>query len=81
LGSEKYLLLHMKRKCCPTTYEEEREVFNEIMNNPKIVDEIKKNVYMKGILKDLEEISDAKKHTVRYNILKQRIINVDEYVN
>jgi len=81
LGTERYILLHMKRKYSPTTYEEEREVFNEIMNNPKIVDEIKKNVYMKGILKDFEEISDLDKDTTKYSILKQRIINVDEYVN
>tara|TARA_B000000441_G_C21685074_1_gene315917 strand:+ start:1 stop:951 length:951 start_codon:yes stop_codon:yes gene_type:complete len=81
LGSERYLLLHMKRNCCPTTYEEERKIFQEIMNNPNIMDEIKKNVYMKGILQNFEEISKLNKHTVKYNILKQRIINVDEYVN
>tara|TARA_Y100000287_G_C14008899_1_gene251188 strand:+ start:169 stop:384 length:216 start_codon:yes stop_codon:yes gene_type:complete len=71
----------MKRAYIPISYQEERDMFREIMENPNIMNEIKKNVYMKGILKDFEEIETLDKNTVKYNILKNRIINVDEYVN
>ena len=81
LGPERFLLQHMKRAYIPISYQEERDMFREIMENPNIMNEIKKNVYMKGILKDFEEIETLDKNTVKYNILKNRIINVDEYVN
>lgn len=80
LGPERFLLQHMKRVYIPISYQEERDMFREIMENPNIMNEIKKNVYMKGILKDFEEIETLDKNTVKYNILKNRIINVDEYV-
>ena len=81
LGPERFLLQHMKRAYVPISYQEEREMFREIMENPNIVNEIKKNVYLKGILKDFEEIETLDKNTAKYSILKNRIINVDEYVN
>lgn len=81
LGPERFLLQHMKRDYVPISYQEEREMFREIMENPNIVNEIKKNVYLKGIMKDFEEIETLDKNTAKYSILKNRIINVDEYVN
>ena len=81
LGPERLLLQHMKRNYRQMSYQEERDVFREIMENPNIVKEIKKNVYMKGILNDFEEIETLDKDSVKYNMLKNRIINVDEYVN
>ena len=81
LGPERFLLQHMKRAYVPISYQEEREMFREIMENPNIVNEIKKNVYLKGIMKDFEEIETLDKNTAKYSILKNRIINVDEYVN
>ena len=81
LGPERFLLQHMKRAYTPISYQEEREMFREIMENPNIVNEIKKNVYLKGIMKDFEEIETLDKNTAKYSILKNRIINVDEYVN
>ena len=81
LGPERFLLQHMKRAYVPISYQEEREIFREIMENPNIVNEIKKNVYLKGILKDFEEIETLDKNTAKYSILKNRIINVDEYEN
>lgn len=81
LGPERFLLQHMKRAYVPISYQEEREIFREIMENPNIVNEIKKNVYLKGIMKDFEEIETLDKNTAKYSILKNRIINVDEYVN
>lgn len=32
-------------------------------------------------MKDFEEIGDLDKHKTKYSILKQRIINVDDYIN
>lgn len=81
LGPERFLLQHMKRAYVPISYQEEREMFREIMENPNIVNEIKKNVYLKGIMKDFEEIETLDKNTAKYSILKNRIINVDEYEN
>jgi len=81
LGPERLLLQHMKRNYRQMSYQEERDVFREIMENPNIVKEIKKNVYMKGILNDFEEIETLDKDSVKYNMLKNKIINVDEYVN
>ena len=81
LGSEKYLLLHMKRKCKTLSYEEERSLFNEVMHNENIVNEIKKNIHFKNILQDFEEIDNYEKDTLNYNTLKERIINVDTYEN
>ena len=71
----------MKRAYVPISYQEEREIFREIMENPNIVNEIKKNIYLKGIMKDFEEIETLDKNTAKYSILKNRIINVDEYEN
>lgn len=81
LGSEKYLLLHMKRKCKTLSYEEERSLFNEVMDNENIVNEIKKNIHFKNILQDFEEIDNYEKDTLNYNTLKEHIINVDTYEN
>ena len=81
LNVDKYLLMHLKKYNKPITYEEEREIFKEITNNPKIMDEIKKNIYIKDILKDFEKINDHEKNSIKYNLIKNRIINVSEYVN
>ena len=75
------MLLHLKKYNKPITYEEEREIFQEIKKNPKIINEIKKNIHMKGIFKDFEEINDYEEDSIKYNITKHRIINVNEYVN
>ena len=45
------------------------------------MDEIKKNIYIKDILKDFEKINDHEKNSIKYNLIKNRIINVSEYVN
>ena len=52
------------------------------MNNKNIIKEIKKNIHVKNnILYDLERINDedANLNPEEYNILKNRIINVDEF--
>ena len=82
LSFEKYLLLHMKSKVKETSYEEERKVFQEIMRNKKIINEIKKNIHVEGnILGDLEKINTLPKDSNEYLKLKDKIINVDEFKN
>ena len=65
-------------------YENERLIFNEILNNEKILEEIKKNIYVKNnILADLELAGSEKLdiNSEEYKSLKNRIINVDEFKN
>tara|TARA_A100001015_G_C15029726_1_gene732536 strand:- start:64 stop:1965 length:1902 start_codon:yes stop_codon:yes gene_type:complete len=81
LNVDKYLLLHLKKYNKPITYEEEREIFQEIKKNPKIMNEIKKNIHMKGVLKNLEDINNHDKSSIKYKMIKHRIINVDEFIN
>jgi len=57
-------------------------VFNEILTNTKILDEIKKNIYLdNNVLGDLENINQYDKNSDKYNKLKEIIINVDEFKN
>lgn len=79
LDSEKYLLLHLKRNIKATSFNEEREIFKEIAQNKAIMDKIKENVYLKDILKDLDDIRYLDKDTEKYNKLKSKIINVGEF--
>ena len=80
LGIEKYFLLHLKKNVKYSTYNEENLFFNEILNNQKIMDEIKKDIFIKNnILEDLEKIQLLNKNSKEYKALKDKIINVGEY--
>ena len=84
LGYERFLLKHLINPVYSKNYESERLIFNEILNNEKILEEIKKNIYVKNnILADLElagsETLDV--NSEEYKSLKDRIINVDEFKN
>ena len=81
LGVERYLLLHLKKCVKYDNFEEERQIFQEIMDNPNIVKEIKKNIYVKdNILADLERANQIEdKNSSEYTKLAHRIINVDEF--
>ncbi len=79
LDTEKYLLLHLKRSQTPIYYEDELKVFEEIKSNDKIMKNIEKNIYLKGILKDFSDISKLNKDDPQYDYLKDKIINVNEY--
>ncbi len=79
LGIEKYFLLHLKRKVKSDNFNTERIVYNEIMSNPKVMEEIKKNIYIKNnILEDLETANTLDKDSVEYKELHDKIINVGE---
>jgi len=84
LGVEKIFLMHLIRKPEQIRYEEVRTVFNEIMENPTIINEIKKNIHIgNNILEDLENIHQKDLENVYpllFNKLKDKIINVDEYI-
>ena len=84
LGAERFLLKHLINPIYYNSYDEERIIFNEIMSNTKIMEELKKNIYVENnILADLElagsEILDV--NSEEYKSLKDRIINVDEFNN
>ena len=73
------MLQHLKGKVKAISYREEREIFNEIMNNETILNEIKKNIYVgNNILGDLDMFHKYDKKGSRDYMLQQRIINVDE---
>jgi len=57
LGPEKYLLLHLKKNVNTISYKDETKLFNEIKNNPKIIESIKEDLYLKGVLNDFNDIS------------------------
>ena len=82
LGKERFILKHLQKRVNTDSYDEERSVFNEISNNSKIMNEIKKNICLDyGILNDLDKINLLKKDSKSYNELKDRIINVGEFKN
>ena len=41
--------------------------------------EIEKNIFISGVLKDMKDIEKYSENSEQYNILKNKIINVDEY--
>lgn len=79
LGYERYLLSHLKKKYKAITYDNEREIFDEIMENENIINEIQKNIHKTGVLKDYEEINRCKENSKEYILLKEKIINVNEF--
>ena len=82
LGIEKYALLHLKGNVNTITYDEEREIFHEIMNNKMIINEIKKNIHVKNnILEDMENALSLDPNCDSYHVLKSQIINVGEFKN
>ena len=84
LGSERILLKHLINPVYNISYEEENKIFEEIMNNPNILNEIKKNIYVENnILADLERAGSGELdlNSEEYQSLKNRIINVDEFNN
>ena len=81
MGIEGVLLLHLLKNKKPINYNKERNIFKEIINNENILIEIKKNIYLKGILNDFDKISKLDESSKEYNILKNKIINVGEFQN
>lgn len=79
LGVERFTLCHLKRNVRSFKYDEEREIFKELMENPKILTEIKKNIEIRGVLKCMEEAVNLDISSDEYKALEEKIINVGEY--
>ena len=84
MNYEKMFVLHLKKQPKFISYRDECEIFDEIITNKNIVNEIKKNIFINNnILYDLER---ANKPNIdidfeEYKLLKSKIINVGEYKN
>ena len=72
----------MKGKVLEKLYKKEEELFYEIMNNPNIMTEIKKNIHIKNnILGDLDEYVKLENKNMNNIDLYDKIINVGEFKN
>ena len=78
LGPERYLLKPILVEPTQISYKKNRDIFNEIMNNKKIITEVEKNIYIKNdsILNDLRQYTEQFDEDL-YN----KIINVGEFKN
>jgi acyl-CoA dehydrogenase len=82
LGTERFLLQHLKSKDSSPLYEEKRKMFQEIMNNPSILHEIKQHIFIENnILEDLENTSVALKEGNVDTDLRNKVIQVGEFEN
>ena len=79
LHMEKYLLLHMKKKVTSPSFKQKREIFNEIMENPLILENIKKDIHIRDVLLDMENALKLDPTSPEYLELKNKIINVGEF--
>ncbi len=78
LGPERYLLKPILVEPTQISYKKNRDIFNEIMNNKKIITEVEKNIYIK---KD-SILNDLRQYTQQFDEdLYNKIINVGEFKN
>ena len=82
LGPERFALQHLKSKPTYRNYEEDRSMFQEIMHNPLILEEIRQNIHIKGtVLEDLETASFHMEKGQWDHPLVQKVIQVGEFDN
>ena len=82
MGTEKFLVKHLKGKVKSINYQEERDIFQEIMNNKNIIKEIRKNIHIHdNILADMERFNKLSEDGIWDEDLEKKIINVGEYNN
>jgi len=75
-------ILHLKRKERNECYHQRELVINEILNNNKLMNAIKKDVYVKDtILEKLEELNNLHSDSEAYKTLYSDVIQVGEYPN
>ena len=76
LGSERFVLQHLKRQPQSKKYDNERYIFREIMSNDKIIQEIKRNIHIdNNILGDMEHALDIVKLYGKDSIEYQKLKN------
>ena len=79
---ERLALSHLVVEPETINYNDERKIFKEIMNNPQILNEIKKNIHTKDtILDDLEKFTKLKDQKIHDQNLYNKIIQVGEFKN
>jgi len=82
LGIEKYLIQHLKTSVPSRNYDNEQKIFQEIMYNPKLIEEVKKNIFIDStILENLEKTTDKINDGYWDTPLRDEVIQVGEYNN
>ena len=75
-------ILHLKRKERNECYHQRELVINEILNNNRLMNTLKKDVYVKDtILEKLEELNNLHSDSEAYKELYNEVIQVGEYPN
>ncbi len=75
-------LLHLKGKVKVISYSDRENVMNEMMNNKKIIENIKENIYEEDtILERLNQLNDLDIKSEEYKKLYNEVIQVGEYQN
>ena len=82
------LMWPLKQKVRYEFYDEKRELVEEVINNPDILNNLKENIIVKNtVLDDLEKLTKIKGNNVHcektkpYERLYQKVISVGEYEN
>lgn len=71
---------HLKGKVKNDSYKEKEIIIKEIMENQKIINEIKKDIFIENnILEDLEKLNSLDKQSKEYSELYNDVIQVGEY--
>ena len=82
LGAERYFIQHLKTSVPSRYYDNEQLMFNEFMYNPKIIEEVKKNIFTNDtILEKLETTTNEINDGYWDNPLRNDVIQVGEYYN
>ena len=82
LGTERFFLKHLIKTPIRKLYLDERRVFDEIISDPLILEEIRKNIIIDNtILQTMDDIHKHERNTIEYNTKFNEIINVDEFKN
>ncbi len=76
-SSLRFLLKNMKRRVNSLDYDDNRELMNEVLNNGKIINSIKENIYLDESLAKLENLDNLKEG--EYDKDYQDIISVKEF--
>ena len=81
-GLLKLFLFQMKSSPKSVSYDLNREIINEVINNKKIMNEIKKDIYMTDtVLEKLEKLTNLDNKSNEYKEIYDDVIQVAEYKN
>ena len=81
-GLLKLFLFQMKSNPKSVSYDLNREIINEVINNKKIINEIKKDIYMTDtVLEKLEKLTNLDNKSNEYKEIYDDVIQVAEYKN